>query len=193
MNKIVPKVKSGLGVVGRIYSTGQAAALFPVAPRTVSTWCDTGRLKHFKIGQDRRIHESDLRDFALTAGFDKLANYLGARTKIVGYGLQHQMTNLFAASDNDGFMVVLPGSLSRVGAALAGGFNPMLVVDFREGEKECRQLAKDARMIVSSVRCYALIGDDTQPDGLHKLFCGYYSDPHLLIQKILADLAKGAG
>lgn len=49
-----------------IYTTGQVAKIFNVAPRTVAKWCDRGSLKHYRIpgSQDRRISREQLERFA---------------------------------------------------------------------------------------------------------------------------------
>lgn len=45
-----------------IFTTGQVASLIGVAPRTVSKWFDSGRLRGFRIpgSQDRRIPREHL-------------------------------------------------------------------------------------------------------------------------------------
>lgn len=54
-----------------IYTTGEVARLCEVAPRTVSKWFDTGKLKGFRIpgGRDRRIAKADLARFMAERGF----------------------------------------------------------------------------------------------------------------------------
>lgn len=47
-----------------IWTSGEMAALFCVAPRTISTFCSNGELRHFRIGPDRRSTTQDLWDFA---------------------------------------------------------------------------------------------------------------------------------
>lgn len=49
----------------KVYTTGQVARICKVAPRTVSKWFDSGRLKGYRIpgSQDRRIPANHLADF----------------------------------------------------------------------------------------------------------------------------------
>lgn len=49
----------------QVYTTGQAAKLLQVAPRTVGKWFDSGRLKGYVIpgSQDRRIPQDSLLKF----------------------------------------------------------------------------------------------------------------------------------
>jgi hypothetical protein len=52
------------------YTTGQLAALFQVAPRTVSKWFDSGALEGFRIpgSQDRRVPSENAEKFARENG-----------------------------------------------------------------------------------------------------------------------------
>jgi two-component system response regulator RpaA len=49
----------------KVFTTGQVAKICKVAPRTVSKWFDSGRLKGYRIpgSQDRRIPREHLRRF----------------------------------------------------------------------------------------------------------------------------------
>ena len=46
----------------KVFTTGQVAKICQVAPRTVSKWFDSGRLKGYRIpgSQDRRIPRDQL-------------------------------------------------------------------------------------------------------------------------------------
>ena len=46
----------------KVFTTGQVAKICKVAPRTVSKWFDSGRLKGYRIpgSQDRRIPREQL-------------------------------------------------------------------------------------------------------------------------------------
>lgn len=54
-----------------IYTTGQVAKICKVAPRTVSKWFDSGRLRGYRIPgiQDRRIPREHLIRFLKEYGF----------------------------------------------------------------------------------------------------------------------------
>lgn len=51
-------------------TTGQAARLLHVAPRTLAKWCDSGRIRHHRLpdSTDRRIFRGDLVAFAAGHG-----------------------------------------------------------------------------------------------------------------------------
>ena len=53
-------------------TAGQAAAILKVASRTVSKWADTGKIKHWKVNNDRRFHIDDLVAFAKENGMSHL-------------------------------------------------------------------------------------------------------------------------
>lgn len=54
-----------------IYTTGQVAKMLKVAPRTVSKWFDSGRLRGYRIpgSQDRRIPREHLISFIKSQGW----------------------------------------------------------------------------------------------------------------------------
>lgn len=55
----------------KVYTTGQTAKICQVAPRTVSKWFDSGRLRGYRIpgSQDRRIPEKYLIALMKETGF----------------------------------------------------------------------------------------------------------------------------
>ena len=71
------------------YTTGQIATLLHVAPRTVTKWCDSGRLKCYRLpgSTDRRIREEDLKFFLLVNELPSLEKLeAGLRTGILSIG-----------------------------------------------------------------------------------------------------------
>lgn len=54
----------------QVYTTGQAAKLLCVAPRTVCKWFDSGRLRGYRVpgSQDRRIPRESLVHFITEHG-----------------------------------------------------------------------------------------------------------------------------
>lgn len=45
-------------------TAGQAAAILKVASKTVVKWADIGKIKHWKVNNDRRFHIDDIVAFA---------------------------------------------------------------------------------------------------------------------------------
>ncbi len=65
----------------KVFTTGQVAKICKVAPRTVSKWFDSGRLKGYRIpgSQDRRIPREHLIRFLKEHGGDvRLTSTVGA-------------------------------------------------------------------------------------------------------------------
>lgn len=57
-------------------STGVIAKLLHVAPRTVSKWIDSGRLKGFRVpgSSHRRVHRADLDKFIDEHGMRRMVD-----------------------------------------------------------------------------------------------------------------------
>lgn len=69
------------GQIVKVFTTGQVAKICKVAPRNVSKWFDSGRLKGYRIpgSQDRRIPYEYLKNFLIQYGMnDELAALEGA-------------------------------------------------------------------------------------------------------------------
>ena len=59
---LAPQWASGVLEMKKVFTTGQVAKICKVAPRTVSKWFDSGRLRGYRIpgSQDRRIPREHL-------------------------------------------------------------------------------------------------------------------------------------
>jgi two-component system, OmpR family, response regulator RpaA len=127
---------------GRDFTTGEVAKLVGVAPRTVSKWFDSGRLRGHRIpaSNDRRIPRRHLLDFALANGLEDLVAALNPPPPVVFLAglpphLAHQLRPLlgdtpaaeggvfeagvFATDHPPGSSAVLDGSLGRSAALTA--------------------------------------------------------------------------
>src|SRR5262249_633636 len=62
---VAPNWGSGVLEMKKVFTTGQVAKICKVAPRTVSKWFDSGRLRGYRIpgSQDRRIPREHLLRF----------------------------------------------------------------------------------------------------------------------------------
>src|SRR5262249_46037390 len=58
-------LETGVPAMKKVFTTGQVAKICQVAPRTVSKWFDSGRLRGYRIpgSQDRRIPRDQLIKF----------------------------------------------------------------------------------------------------------------------------------
>ncbi len=133
----------------KIYTTGQVAKICKVAPRTVSKWFDTGRLKGYRVpgSQDRRIPRRYLIQFLKEHGMplDDLEDEVFAKVLIVGLD-QVLIGNLKTQLPiNQLFKVVVAPSGFEAGVQIKSFHPDGLVVDFSIGEVETLQLCQKLR------------------------------------------------
>jgi len=90
-----------------VYTTGEAARLYGVSPRTVAKWCDEGGLVGYRIpgGLDRRYQAEEIRRF----------------------GLRHDMLRVVET------VVILLGGHAHVGTIFSEWDSPRLWVHRRDG------------------------------------------------------------
>lgn len=126
-----------------IYTTGQAAKICRVAPRTFAKWCDSGKIKCYRmpingtaLGNHRRILREDLFAFLKENGYP-IDNFL-LRTKtplLVGCN-QELLTKITTT------VKVAPTPFSA-GLFIGNGFTPSLIVT---------DITNDRIMMVETVR-----------------------------------------
>jgi len=150
----------------KVFTTGQVAKICKVAPRTVSKWFDSGRLKGYRIpgSQDRRIPREYLIRFLKEHGMPlgDLEDEAMAKVLVVA---QDQM--LIESLKRE-----LPLERSfKVGTATSGfeagiqaeSFHPdCIIVDFSIGRTEALQICQNLRRNAefSEVILIALLPDD---------------------------------
>ena len=155
----------------KVFTTGQVAKICKVAPRTVSKWFDSGRLKGYRIpgSQDRRIPREYLIKFLKDHGMPlgDLEDETLAKVLIVAQD-QVLVENLRRE---------LPLEKSfRVGVAASGfdagiqaeSFHPdCIIVDFSIGKMESVQICQNLRRNgeFSEVILMALLPDGGQDGG----------------------------
>ncbi len=100
-------------------TTGEVAKICDVAPRTVSKWCDSGRLKHYRIPTekdtgskegDRRVYKDDLVAFMRLTGMRVPAGLeICSRVLLIGFppmavslldGIYKSENIIFDSADN---------------------------------------------------------------------------------------------
>jgi excisionase family DNA binding protein len=153
----------------KVFTTGQVAKICKVAPRTVSKWFDSGRLKGYRIpgSQDRRIPREYLIKFLKEHGMPlgDLEEEVMAKVLIVAQD-QVLIENLKRE---------LPAERSfKVGVAASGfeagiqaeSFNPdCIIVDFSIGKVEALQICQNLRRNTdfADTILIALLPDDGSP------------------------------
>jgi excisionase family DNA binding protein len=150
----------------RVFTTGQVAKICKVAPRTVSKWFDSGRLKGYRIpgSQDRRIPREYLIRFLKEHGMPMgdLEDEMLAKVLIVGENqgvvdsLRQRMTI------DKGFKLVTAANGFEAGIQIESFHPDCLIVDFSIGRDAalpiCRNLRRNTEYADTII--IALLPDD---------------------------------
>src|SRR3954452_23038395 len=153
----------------KVFTTGQVAKICKVAPRTVSKWFDSGRLKGYRIpgSQDRRIPREYLIKFLKEHGMPlgDLEDEAMAKVLIVAQD-QILIENLRRELPVERqFKVGVAASGFEAGIQ-AESFHPdCIIVDFSIGRVEALQICQNLRKNVdfSETILIALLPDDGSP------------------------------
>ena len=157
----------------KVLTTGQVAKICKVAPRTVSKWFDSGRLKGYRIpgSQDRRIPREYLIKFLKEHGMPlgELEDEAMAKVLVVGQD-QVLLENLKRElPEARSFKFAAAGSGFDAGIQ-AESFHPdCIIVDFSIGYADAIQICQNLRRNgeYSEVILIALLPDD---DGANASF-----------------------
>ena len=133
----------------KVFTTGQVAKICKVAPRTVSKWFDSGRLKGYRIpgSQDRRIPREHLIRFLKEHGMPlgELEDDVLNKILMVGVDSTLAATLRQRLPEEDGFEFQLAESAFEAGVH-AEGFHPdCIIIDTKIGRNEAVQIAQDLR------------------------------------------------
>ena len=133
----------------RVYTTGQIAKHCKVAPRTVSKWIDSGRLKGFRIpgSQDRRVSHEHLVRFLRGHGLplgdlDELG-----KTKILLFGGEGDFLERLRAelSLQRGVLIAQSTNSFDSGIVCASLRPTLVVVDFKDDSLNRALFCKNLR------------------------------------------------
>jgi excisionase family DNA binding protein len=153
-------------MVNKVFTTGQVAKICKVAPRTVSKWFDSGRLRGYRIpgSQDRRIPREYLIRFLKEHGMPlgDLEDEAMAKVLFVGQD-QVLIENLKRELPIDrSFKLAVAASGFEAGLQ-AESFHPdCIIVDFSIGRVEALQICQNLRRNpeYAEVILIALLPDD---------------------------------
>jgi len=153
----------------KVFTTGQVAKICKVAPRTVSKWFDSGRLKGYRIpgSQDRRIPREYLIKFLKDHGMPlgDLEDETLAKVLVVS---QEQIMIEKLSRElpvEKAFRVAVASSGFDAGIQ-AESFHPdCIIVDFSIGKMEAVQICQNLRRNgeFTDVILIALLPDDGSP------------------------------
>ncbi len=135
----------------KVFTTGQVAKICQVAPRTVSKWFDSGRLKGYRIpgSQDRRIPRDQLIRFLKENHMPLGALEEEGWHKILIIGAEQLFIDRLREllPEDDDFKYEVANSGFQAGQA-AHSFHPdTIIVDLSMGRSEALQIAQNLRRI----------------------------------------------
>lgn len=130
-----------------VFTTGQAAKLCRVAPRTVCKWFDAGRLKGYRLplSNDRRIPRDELLRFLRENGMPvDGVEATAARVLLLGVDPHTSERIAQALPGSRGWEVLRASSLVEAGVVMAGGL-AAAVIDCAVGRREAVEAAMALR------------------------------------------------
>jgi len=158
----------------KVFTTGQVAKICKVAPRTVSKWFDSGRLKGYRIpgSQDRRIPREYLIKFLKEHGMPlgDLEDEAMAKVLIVSQDqiLIENLKRELPAERSFKLSVAASGFEAGIQAE---SFHPdSIVVDYSIGRTEALQICQNLRRNTeySETILIALLPDDGNTQGIDR-------------------------
>lgn len=154
----------------KVFTTGQVAKFCRVAPRTVSKWFDSGRLRGYRIpgSQDRRVPRENLIDFLKKyhMPLGELETEHQCRVLLVNLDglLADKIEMQLPASD---YQITRAANGFEVGYTLRETQPDIVVVDFAIGTGESRALGERLTAVseqrIQRPSLIALVGED-HPD-----------------------------
>jgi len=160
----------------KVFTTGQVAKICKVAPRTVSKWFDSGRLRGYRIpgSQDRRIPRESLIRFLKEHGMPlgELEEEMWHKILILGAEdlFIQRLKELLPESED--FRIQVANSGFEAGI-LAESFHPdTIIIDLAMGRSEGIQIAQNLRRNDEYKDTYIIalaLEDEPNPEGLLQL------------------------
>jgi two-component system response regulator RpaA len=130
-----------------VYTTGRIGKLCGVAPRTVSKWFDSGRLRGYRIpgSQDRRVPEQDLHRFLAEHGMptDELEHNIFVHVLMIGADpvLIDGLAEHLRETHGRRWRLIECSSTFCAGAAAAKHHPHVVVIDLTVGPTQTGQIA----------------------------------------------------
>jgi excisionase family DNA binding protein len=156
-----------------IFTTGQVAKICKVAPRTVSKWFDSGRLRGYRIpgSQDRRIPREHLIRFLKEHGMPlgELEDEAMGKILLVGTD-QLVRQSLSETIGIDDFKLEIAASGFEAGIQAESLHPDCVVIDFMMGRNEALMIAQNLRKNseYTDTVLIALLSDDDNAAGFDR-------------------------
>jgi two-component system response regulator RpaA len=168
-----------------VFTTGEIAAMCNVAPRTVSKWFDTGKLKGYRIpgSEDRRVTPEELLKFFQTNnmptwGLEFRTTYTILLSNVDAL-VQEQIKDQLLSTRS--FLILPVATAFDLGMQIEQMKPKAVVLDFSLGRTLCIQLARSilARFTVRTRPFMIAIvnEDEDNPEELFGFFQKLYSRP----------------
>src|SRR5205085_10270940 len=143
--------RNGVPALKKVFTTGQVAKICKVAPRTVSKWFDSGRLRGYRIpgSQDRRIPREALIRFLKEYGMPLGELEEEGWHKILIVGAEQLFIDRLREllPEDEDYKYEVANSGFQAGTA-AQSFHPdTIIVDLAMGRSEALQIAQNLRRI----------------------------------------------
>jgi excisionase family DNA binding protein len=156
-----------------IFTTGQVAKICKVAPRTVSKWFDSGRLRGYRIpgSQDRRIPREHLIRFLKEHGMPlgELEDEVMGKVLLVGADATVRANISEMIGEND-FKIESAASGFEAGIQAESLHPDCVVVDFAMGRNEALMIAQNLKKNTeySETVLIGLLTDDDNASGFDR-------------------------
>ena len=185
----------------KVFTTGQVAKICKVAPRTVSKWFDSGRLKGYRIpgSQDRRIPREQLVRFLKEHGMPLAELEDETQSKLLLVGLDGTLAAALRERlpETDGFKFEIAASGFEAGIQAESLHPDAIVIDLKLGRNEAMQICQNLRrkpeytntILIALVGAEDLAGDGLAQQGFNEVFRKPF-DVALLAERIRRMVAE---
>jgi len=185
----------------KVFTTGQVAKICKVAPRTVSKWFDSGRLRGYRIpgSQDRRIPREQLVRFLKEYGMPlaELEDETTSKLLLVGLDATLAAALRERLPESEGFKFELAASGFEAGIQAESLHPDCIVIDMKLGRNEAVQICQNLRknsayqnmILVALVGAEDTAGDALTQQGFNEVFRKPF-DVALLAERIRRMVAE---
>jgi two-component system response regulator RpaA len=155
-----------------VFTTGDVSRICKVAPRTVSKWFDSGRLKGYRVpgssDNRRRIPRESLLAFLKEHGLPTDAFNDEAYHKILFVGAESLFVERLQAllPEKEGYRYEVTHSGFEAGVAAEYCHPDIIILDLAMGRGECLQIAQNVKRneAYAETRLIALASEDETDD-----------------------------
>lgn len=185
----------------KVFTTGQVAKICKVAPRTVSKWFDSGRLRGYRIpgSQDRRIPRDNLIRFLKEHAMPlaELEDETASKLLLVGLDATLGAALRERLPEDEGFKFEVANSGFEAGIQAESMHPDCIVIDVKLGRNEAIQICQNLRkkpeyqntVLIALVGAEDIAGDGLAQQGFNEVFRKPF-DVALLAERIRRRVAE---